>query len=60
MRVRERTIEVPGHVNVSGLGLGLRGVVVAAVIECCCFLVHIIVGPPEPWLPLVLCNCRHF
>ena len=35
-------------------------VVVVVVVECCCFLINIIVGLPEPWLPLVLCNCHHF
>ena len=36
----------------------VRGVVV--VVECYCFLINIIVELPEPWRPLVLCNCRHF
>ena len=30
------------------------------IVECCCFLIIIIVGSPEPWLAFVLCNCRHF
>ena len=33
-------------------------VVVVVVVEGFIFLINIIVVPPEPWLPLVLCNCR--
>ena len=33
--------------------------VVVVVVECYCFLINIIVGLPEPWLPLVLLSLIH-
>ena len=30
------------------------------IVECFCFLIDIIVVPPEPWLPLVLLLPAHF